>query len=161
MSHFEELLVEYYLWQVYVVKSNVRVGKLDHGGWRMELDVVAYNPKDGSILHVEPSLDANSWEVREKRFIKKFSAGDELIRTEVFPWVSKSAQIKRRAIFFHVPSNRRKLGDADVLSIDEQVAEIRKAVVSKGVAARAAISEQFRLLRTIQLVASGYNGVVR
>lgn len=160
VNHLEELLVEYYLWQDHVVKSNVRVGKRSGGGWTMELDVVAYNPKDQSILHIEPSLDAQSWEVRAERFEKKFRAGREHILTEVFPWVSKSAQIRQRAIFFNVPAHRRKLGDADVVSIDEQVAEIRKAVASKGVAARSAISEQFRLLRTIQLVVSGYSGIV-
>jgi hypothetical protein len=44
MSHLEDLIVEYYDWRGYLVKRNIRVGPLAHGGWEMELDIVAYIP---------------------------------------------------------------------------------------------------------------------
>jgi hypothetical protein len=156
MSHFEQLLVEYYQWLDHVVKCNVLVGRRPAGGWTIELDVVAYNPKTGSVLHVEPSLDANSWNVREQRFKKKFDAGRDFILSEVFPWLPKTTPIVQRAIFIAAPAHRRNLGTAEVYGVDEMVAEIKHAVACKGVASRAAIPEQFRLLRTIQLVTCGY-----
>jgi hypothetical protein len=44
MSHLEDLLCEYYQWQGYIVRRNIKVGRLDHGGWEGELDIVAYHP---------------------------------------------------------------------------------------------------------------------
>jgi hypothetical protein len=79
MTHLEELIAEYYEWRGYVVKCNALVGKRAKGGWEMELDVVAYDPETPTILHIEPSLDGQSWETREGRFVKKFEAGRKYI----------------------------------------------------------------------------------
>ncbi|MDQ3331604.1 MAG: hypothetical protein M3552_13275 [Planctomycetota bacterium] len=70
MSHLEELLSEYYEWLGNVVKCNVAVGRRARGGWEMELDIVAYDPRANHLLHIEPSLDAHSWAERERRFEK-------------------------------------------------------------------------------------------
>lgn len=51
---------------------------------------------------------------------------------------------------------RNSLGGGEVRTIDEFVREIREAVVRGGKMAKAAMPEQYRLLRTIQLVESGY-----
>src|SRR5437764_13234533 len=58
MSHLEDLLCEYYDWQGYIVRRNVKVGRLSHGGWEGELDIVAYHPKTRDLVHLEPSIDA-------------------------------------------------------------------------------------------------------
>ena len=50
MSHLEDLLAEYYDWKGYLVKRNIKVGRLNHGGWEMELDVIAYHPIDNRRL---------------------------------------------------------------------------------------------------------------
>jgi hypothetical protein len=94
MSHLEELLAEYYEWLGHVVKCNAQVGKLAHGGWEMELDVVAYEPRANHLLHLEPSLDADSWEKREKRFVKKFQAGQKYILRDLFPWLPPTTPLK-------------------------------------------------------------------
>ncbi len=65
MSHLEAILFEWYDWRGYVVKRNVKVGKLSHGGWEGELDIVAYHPTTRELVHVEPSIDALSWAKRE------------------------------------------------------------------------------------------------
>ena len=44
MSHLGDLIVEFYDWSGFLVKHNVKVDRLDKGGWEMELDVIAYNP---------------------------------------------------------------------------------------------------------------------
>lgn len=67
MSHLESLLVEYLDWQGYLVRRNTKVGRLAHGGWEMELDVVGYHPKSRDLLHYEPSVDAHDWQTREER----------------------------------------------------------------------------------------------
>ena len=75
MSHLESLISEYLQWQGFLVQTNIKVGRLGHGGWEMELDVVGFHPQLGTLVHYEPSLDAFSWEKRETRYRKKFEAG--------------------------------------------------------------------------------------
>lgn len=68
-------MFQYYEWQGYIVRRNVKVGKLAHGGWESEPDIVGYRPEDNDLLHLEPSIDAHPWKKRDKRFRKKFDAG--------------------------------------------------------------------------------------
>jgi hypothetical protein len=156
MSHLEELLAEYYEWLGYVVKCNARVGPLRRGGWEMELDVVAYDPKTTTILHLEPSLDAQSWKTREERFVKKFDAGRKYILKDLFPWLPPTTLIIQRAILVSAPKNRPNLAGARLQSIDEIMGEIKSAVSCRGIASRSAISEHYPLLRTIQFALCGY-----
>ncbi len=41
MTHLEQLVYEYYDWSGYLVKHNIHVGRLSHGGYEMELDIIA------------------------------------------------------------------------------------------------------------------------
>jgi hypothetical protein len=43
MSHLETLIAEYPDWQGFLVKRNTKVGRLGHGGWETELDIVGYH----------------------------------------------------------------------------------------------------------------------
>ena len=98
MNHLEKLTRQYYDWKGYLVKGNIKVGRLPHGGWAGELDVVAYNPQTEHLVHVEPSIDADSWSKREIRFEKKFQSGREFIYTDVFPWLSSETPLEQIAI---------------------------------------------------------------
>jgi len=160
MTHLEELLKEYYEWLGHVVKCNVLVGKRALGGYEMELDIVAYDPKKNRILHVEPSLDASSWSKREPRFAKKFKAGRKYILSDLFQWLPRTTEIIQRAILISCPEHRRKLADADVLSVDEMIGEIKREISCRGIASRAAVSERYPLLRTMQFTICGYYGLV-
>jgi hypothetical protein len=62
MSHLETLVAEYLEWQGYLIRRNTKVGRLKHGGWEMELDIVGYHPKSLELVHYEPSIDALSWD---------------------------------------------------------------------------------------------------
>ncbi|HWN94466.1 MAG TPA: hypothetical protein VNT99_05505 [Methylomirabilota bacterium] len=160
MSHLENLIIEYYRWCGCDVRHNQKVGPRERGGWEMELDVIVHDAKNSTLLHLEPSLDAMSWAKREARFTKKFEAGRKYIPTDIFPSVPSSVKLEQIAILISAGPARQRLAGADVWTVDEMVARIRDSVRAKGIAARAAIPEQFPLLRTIQFVTSGYYGVV-
>jgi hypothetical protein len=101
MSHLESLVAEYLEWQGYLVRRNTKVGRLAHGGWEMELDIVGYHPKSQKLVHYEPSIDALSWEKREARYVKKFSAGRKYILQEMFSWLPPELSIAQIAISSH------------------------------------------------------------
>lgn len=156
MSHLENLIAEYYDWKGYLVKRNVKVGRLSHGGWGMELDVIAYHPHSEHLVHLEPSIDAHSWGTREQRFVKKFGAGEKYIFKEVFTWLDPNTPVDRVAILVSHPKGRDFLAGAKIISIDEFMSEVRLAVSTCGIAAKNAIPEQYPLLRTLQLSHNGY-----
>lgn len=155
MTHLEQLIAEFYDWQGYTIKRNIKVGKRPKGGWEMELDVVAYHPTLNKLLHVEASLDAQSWAMREQRYIKKFTLGEKYILSEVFTWLPPGTTIERIAIFPQI-AGRDSLAGARLRSIDDFMLEIKTAVLSGRVMAKNAIPEQYPLLRTIQLAIVGY-----
>lgn len=156
MSHLENLIAEYYDWKGYLVKRNIKVGRLSHGGWEMELDVIAFDPHSGHLIHLEPSIDAHSWATRESRFTKKFTSAKKYILSEVFTWLDSEIEIEQVAILVSHPKNRDFLAGAKIRSIDELMAEIREKVIACGIVARNAIPEQYPLLRTMQLTHNGY-----
>jgi hypothetical protein len=155
MSHLEDLLCEYYQWRGYIVRRNIKVGRLKHGGWEGELDIVAYHPETGDLLHLEPSVDGHSWSKREHRFAKKFLAGRTYL-TDVFPRLDPQTVLKQVAILVSRGPSRAELAGGEVRTIDEIAMEICEKVVEEGKMSSRAIPEQFPLLRTIQLVVSGY-----
>lgn len=69
MSHLESLIAEHLEWQGFLIRRNTKVGRLAHGGWEMELDVVGFHPQNHELVHYEPSIDALSWEKRETTFV--------------------------------------------------------------------------------------------
>jgi Holliday junction resolvase-like predicted endonuclease len=68
VNFLEQLVAEWYEYQGYFIRRNVRVGKVPGGGYECELDVVAFHPETKHLVHVEPSTDAGSWEERERRY---------------------------------------------------------------------------------------------
>jgi len=156
MSHLETLIAEYLDWQGFLVRRNTKVGRLPHGGWEMELDIVGYHPKSGSLVHYEPSIDAISWENREARYKKKFEAARKYIFKEVFLWIPPSTLLQQIAVFITHPKGRDTIAGGKILSIDELVAEIRSKIIACGIMAKNAVSEQYPLLRTMQLSHVGY-----
>lgn len=156
MSHLESLIIEYLDWQQYFVRRNVRVGRLSHGGWEMELDIVGYNPSNGDLVHYEPSLDAHSWKRRSERYAQKFGAAKKYMFCEVLPWLDSQTKIRQIAIFGSRPKHINEIEGGQVMSVDEFVAEVRNKVMSEGIASRRAISESYPLLRTMQLTHCGY-----
>ena len=160
MSHLESLIVEYLDWQGYLVRRNAKVGRLKHGGWEMELDVIGYHPHGHDLVHYEPSIDADSWITREARYKKKFDAARRHILTDIFSWLPVETSLRQIAIFPSHPKGRDRIAGGQIVSIDELLTEIRSKVILKGVACRSAIPENYPLLRVLQLSHCGYNKAI-
>jgi len=158
MNHLENLTRQYYDWKGYLVKGNVKVGRLPHGGWAGELDIVAYHPQTEHLVHIEPSIDADSWKKREQRFEKKFRFGREYIYKDVFPWLSPQTPLEQIAML--ITASRKKLCGANVISIDEFMNKIKVEIQHQGIMAKNAIPEEYDLLRTIQMAINGYYKIV-
>lgn len=122
----------------------------------MELDIVGYHPRSGSLVHYEPSIDASSWERRETRYLKKFEAGKKYIHSDIFSWLPTDTPLQQIAVFTSHPKGRDQLAGGAIVSIDELVAEIRAKVIARGNMASNAVPKQYPLLRTIQLTHVGY-----
>ena len=158
MNHLEKLTRQYYDWKGYLVKGNVKVCRLSHGVLYGELDIVAYHPQTDHLVHIEPSLDAHSWKKREERFEKKFRFGREYIYKDVFPWLSPDTPLDQIAML--ITSSRSELCGAAVISIDEFMKKIKDENQVKGIMAKNAITEEYDLLRTIQMAINGYYKIV-
>jgi hypothetical protein len=157
MPHFEQFIVEYLNWKGYLVRQNIKVGPLAHGGWEMELDVVGYHPDKKDLVHYEPSLDALSYEKREKRYRKKFEAGRTYIRSAIFPWVPVEIPLRQVAVFPNCSLGYREMAGGTVITIDELFSDVRRDILSVGSANKHAIPEIYPLLRTLQLSHCGYS----
>lgn len=161
MSHLESLLAEYLEWQGFLIRRNTKVGKLAHGGWEMELDIVGFHPQKHELVHYEPSIDADSWAKREARFQKKFEAGRKYILNDLFAWLPSGTHIQQYAVLINHPKGRDTLAGGSIRSIDEMLAEIRAKVMDCGAMIRNAIPEQYPLLRTIQMSHVGYQRAIQ
>lgn len=159
MANFlEQLTREWYEYQGYFVRQNILVGKRAKGGHDCELDIVAFHPKKKHLVHVEPSMDAASWETRESRYKKKFAAGRKYIPT-LFDGNDLPDEIEQIALLvFASTANRKTLGGGRILILDQFLAEILTTLRDVSIA-KAAIPEQLTILRTLQFV-SHYRSTV-
>ncbi len=157
MTHLETLIAEYLEWSGYLVRKNVKVGRLNHGGWEMELDVLGFHPHNSEVVHYEPSLDASSWKTREERYQKKMDAGRKYVFSEIFPWLPKETVFKQYAIFPRHGKDRTEVAGAKIIAVDTFVQEIVDRVKLEGLGSHNAIAESYPLLRTIQITHNGYS----
>ncbi len=156
MSHLESLVAEYLEWQGFLIRRNTKVGRLKHGGWEMELDIVGFHPQTKELVHYEPSIDALSWAKREARYKKKFEAGRKYIFKELFAWLPRNTPLRQVAVFISHPAGRDSVAGGAIISIDELMAEIRAKIMTCGPMVRNAVPEQYPLLRTLQMTHTGY-----
>jgi hypothetical protein len=160
MNFLEQLVGEWYEYQGYFVRRNIHVGRLPRGGWECELDVVAFEPKSKHLVHVEPSMDADSWQRREERYKKKFEAGRKHIPA-LFPGIELTGDLEQIALFgLGSKANHPQLAGGKVMLISELLVEITTKLRPLRVE-RAAVSEQYPLLRTIQFMVQHEAAVTR
>jgi hypothetical protein len=105
-NYLEQLIAEWYEHQGFFVRRNVLAGKRLKGGHECELDVVAFHPHKKLLVHIEPSMDASSWDERERRYKKKFDAGRKYI-----PHLFQGLELPNRLFSFSRSSSSTKLLD--------------------------------------------------
>jgi len=149
MTHLEQLVAEWLDFRGYIVRPNVRVGLLSHGGHKGEIDVAAFHPITTHCLHVECSSDANSWKVREKTFERKFAIGSEFIGKEVFPWL-ESPKIEKWAVVWGGKRRRETVGGGKVITMNMLYRNIGRDVLKLIQKGNRIFPEKYPLLRTIQ-----------
>jgi hypothetical protein len=151
-NFLEQLVTEWYEYRGYFVRRNVPVGKRTKGGGtECELDIVAFDPVAPHLIHVEASMDAESWEKRERRFRKKFDAGLKYIPS-LFPGLDLPQKIEQISIFALASRvNHPTLAGRKVLLVSDLMREIMEDLSDKKIAA-AAVPEHHPILRTLQFV---------
>ena len=150
-NFLEQLVAEWYEYQGYFVRRNVRVGKRTAGGYEGELDVVAFHPETKRLVHIESSMDADSWDKREQRFTKKFKAGKKYIGP-LFSGLGNSDEIEQIAIFgITSTGGYSTLGEGKVQFSSDLIIEILARIKSTPVTSQA-IPENFTILRTLQFI---------
>jgi hypothetical protein len=144
-NFLEQLVAEWYEYRGYFVRRNVRVGKRPQGGHEGELDVVAFHPGLNRLVHMEPSMDTDSWARRDERFERKFRVGRAHIASlfEGFPL----PEPEQFAVLVYGSQDRSEIGGARVLWIGDLMHEIRAGVPPD---IRSLIPEQFVILRSLQ-----------
>jgi hypothetical protein len=159
-NHLEELVAEWYEYQGYFVRRNILVGRRPKGGYDGELDIIAFSPTKNHLVHVEPSMDADSWATRERRYKKKFDLGRAFIPT-LFEGFKLPETIEQIALLsFASKANHQTLGGGKIILVPELLKEIFESLKSRNIASNA-VSENMPLLRTLQFVSDNWEAVER
>jgi hypothetical protein len=78
VNFLEQLVAEWYAYRGFFVRTNIKFGKRGKGGYKGEMDVVAFHPQGRTLVHIEASSDAYSWPKRKEMFRKKFQIEEQL-----------------------------------------------------------------------------------
>jgi hypothetical protein len=152
-NFLEQLVAEWYEYQGYFVRRNIKVAKRAKGGHEGELDVVAFHPKERHLVHIEPSMDSDSWPQREKRYEKKFALGLKHI-PEIFRGFEPLPKIESIALLVYASNTKHPtLSNGKVMLIGELMEQIREKIGPLSVA-KNAIPEQYVILRSLQFAAN-------
>lgn len=89
MNFLEQLAAEWYEYNGYLCRTNIRFGETGHGGHLGEMDVIAYHPRTKEFVHIECSTDAWSWGEKKKVFVKKFKNAQKFY-SDKFPFKKKN-----------------------------------------------------------------------
>lgn len=148
MNFLEQLAAEWYEYKGYFVRTNVKFGKLSHGGWKGEIDVVAYEPKTREFIHIQTPTDADSWDKRKGRFCRKFHDAAKFY-SELFSF--QISKVRKLAfVGFFKPKIKPNFGDSiDVILVPEFIQEITNELRKKN-PMQDAVPENYLLLRAIQ-----------
>ncbi|WP_316975727.1 hypothetical protein [Shumkonia mesophila] len=150
MNHLETLTAEWLGYNGYFVRTAVKVGRRANGGWDGELDVVGFHPAHRHLLHVECSIDADTWVVREDRFSRKFAIGRRYVR-DLFSGIELPAELDQVVVhgYASAAEKHRLLGKGRLITCQELTAEIASGIPAS--TWKNAVPETYPLLRTLQL----------
>ena len=158
MNFLEQLTKEWYELQGYFVQTNLKFGKRSRGGWEGEIDVAAFHPRTGELVHIETSMDADSWEERRKRFNRKFRSVEPYL-SKLFSFPIKTVRCVA-IVGFSPTSEPSVLGKAiEAKSLAQLVDEVCKNLRRRH-PLKEAVPETLPLLRAMQFAVHwGHNKV--
>ena len=151
MNFLEQLLTEWFTYNEYFVRTNIKMKRRSKGGRDNEVDVLADHPGKKEVIHAEPSSDAASWDQRRKKCLeKKFVFKDEDYRQLIRG--AEVTAIKKWAIVGFSQSRRVDLDwgqGIEVILIPKFMRQITDRLRDES-PAKKAIPENFPILRGIQ-----------
>jgi hypothetical protein len=151
MNYLEQLLSEWYQYDGYLVRQNIKVSKREKGGYDGELDIVAFNPTTKHLVHLEPSMDTYSWKKREDRYAKKFAHGRNHIAS-IFKGLTLPRKIDQRAVFVYASKkSRTTIGGGKIYLLSEVLDDIKQKLCNKSIETDI-VPESYPLIRTIQFM---------
>jgi hypothetical protein len=151
MNHLEQLVGEWLQYKGYFVRVGVPVGPRPRGGFEGELDVIGLHFSNQHLLHVECSLDADSWKKRDKNFQLKFERGRKFIK-HVFSGIPLPEKLDQVCILQFAGSERREIGGGRLITVRDFIREIFDGLEHTSPAS-GAVPSIFPLLRTLQIAA--------
>lgn len=152
-NYLEQLAGEWYEYQDYIVRRNISVGKRQKGGYDGELDVLAFKPATNHLVHLEASMDADSWHQREVKFQKKFQAGAKHI-PDLFYGLKTPPEIERIVLLEYASTrNHQMVGGGKIMLVTDFMKKIFAHLKDIDVAKRA-VPENLPILRGFQFIAS-------
>ena len=147
MNFLEQLAAEWYEFNGYFVRTNVRLEKREKGGYTGEIDVVAYDPKDRTMIHVETSTAAGKKSTIAKRMQRQFSVASEQYNS-LFNF--KPEKLKKIAIVGTARAATVNIGgDIKVYSIPQFIKMVSESMTKHPIIGEA-IPEGYPILRAMQ-----------
>lgn len=158
-NYLEQLATEWYEYSGYFVRRNVLVGAKPGGGFEGELAILAVHVGQRHVIHIEPSMDAHSWEKRSERYSKRFEDGRRFIPGLVdgLEPVVPLRQIALIGLGSRI--NHPTLGGGEVLTLPEFITEILTDLKGGG-GTQGPVPQQYPILRTLQFVAEHRRAVI-
>lgn len=152
MNFLEQLVSEWYTYQGCFTRTNMRFGKMAKGGYKGEIDVIAFHPKTRVLTHVEVSTDAISWAQRKIVMNRKFKDANEHFK-ELFNFEVK--EIKRLVVLeFTLPKKPIDFGNGiELITIPQLIQDITADLVKRD-PLKDMVPEEQPLLRALQFGAN-------
>lgn len=158
-NYLEQLAAEWYEYRGYFVRRHVMVGPRAAGGHEGELTILAVHLDRGEVVQVEPSMDAHSWEIREKRYAARFDLGRRFVPGLVGEVANADGLRQIALIGLGSSTNHPTLGGGELLSLADFLVEILSEL-RIGFEGGAPVPQQYPILRTLQFVAENHRAVI-
>ena len=149
-NFLEELVAEWLEYNGYIVKRNERVERLAKGGYKGELDVVAFNPVTNHLTHVEAEGAPESWKDRECKFRRKFEVGDRYTKA-LFKGLTIPDEIEKKAVLYGSKKNHRTIGGGQVVPVKDYLLEILRELKNTSFTSQV-VPEKYPILRVLHTV---------
>ncbi len=158
-NYLEQLAAEWYEYRGFFVRRQLMVGPKAAGGFEGELAILAVHLERGDVVQVEPSMDAHSWEKREKRYQARFELGRRFI-PGLIGGKNRNWRLRQVALVgLGSSTNHPGLGGDEVHSLGEFLAQILGAFRG-GELAGQPVPQQYPILRTLQFVADNHKAAI-